>query len=171
MSEFVEVLKQYYLAARQKTFTWYEVHPNNMPQNPVDGIYTYFWFKRKDGWEFLKYTIEYCHRVDEKGMTRVDEPVKYYVLHEFRDTYPERLKIPEPNCAHFGGSKDPPVGEFSPYIVNTYGRFRYVFDDEETAKKVVSSELLHIIYPLLHMITEEEGEEWNKFVGENPLKE
>lgn len=168
MSNLLEQLKQYYLTAKQKTFIWYDVHANNMPQNPKDGIYTYFWFEKEDGWEFLKFTVQHCHRVDEEGLTHSEEPVKYYVLHEFREKYPERYKIPELD-------RDPPLswnksaGEFYPSIVNEYGRFRYVFDDEETAKKVVSRELLHILYPYLYILSEEDRSAWNKFIDENPF--
>lgn len=168
MGNLLEQLKQYCLTAKQKTFLWYDVHANNMPQNPKDGIYTYFWFEKEGGWEFLKFTVQYCHRVDGKGLTHSEEPVKYYVLHEFREKYPERYKIPEPND-HPPLSRDKSAGEFSPSIVNEYGRFRYVFDDEETAKKVVSRELLHILYPYLYILSEEDRSAWNKFIDENPF--
>lgn len=167
MSNLLETLKQYYLAAKQKQFTWYDLYPNNMPCNGKEGVYTYFWFEREDGWQFLKYTIKYCYRVDEKGMTHSDEPVKYYVLHEYKETLPEQLKIPEPSD-RMSLSK-PPEGEFPQEIVNSYGRFRYVFDDEETPKKVVSTELLHILYPYLYILTDEERKAWDKFIKENPF--
>lgn len=168
MSDLLERLKRYYLAAKRKTFTWYDLYPNNMPCNGKSGIYTYFWFEKKDGWEFLKYTIEYCHRVDEKGLTHTDEPVKYYVLHAFGKEYSEQYRIPEPgNDSRLHDA--PPEGEFHPTIVNEYGRFRYVFDDEETAKKVVSYELLHMLYPNLYILPNEDESEWNKFVDENPF--
>ena len=168
MSDLLERLKRYYLAAKQKTFTWYDLYPNNMPQNGKEGIYTYFWFEKNDGWEFLKYTIQYCHRVDERGLTHTDEPVKYYVLHAFGKEYPEQYKIPEPSSDP-RLYVDPPEGEFRPTIVNEYGRFRYVFDDEETAKKVVSYELRHMLYPNLYIMPNEDESEWNKFVDENPF--
>lgn len=166
MSSLLEELKRYYLAAKRKSFEWHDVFPNNMPQNGKEGIYTYFWFEKEDGWEFLKFTIQHCHRVDEKGLTHSEEPVKYYVLHELREKYPEHYKIPEPsNDSRL--LEAPSEGEFHPTIVNEYGRFRYVFDDEETAKKVVSSELLHILYPYLYILSDEDKSEWNKFVDEN----
>ncbi|MBD5129351.1 MAG: hypothetical protein HDT43_05455 [Ruminococcaceae bacterium] len=141
-----------------------------MPQNSKRGIYTYFWFEKGNEFEFLKFTIQHCHRVDEKGVTHSDESVKYYVLHEFCEKYPEQYGIPEPS-RNSRLIEEPNEGEFHPTIVNSYGRFRYVFDDEETAKKFVSSELLHILYPYLYILSDEDKKEWNKFVDENPFEE
>lgn len=49
-------------------------------------------------------------------------------------------------------------------MVNNDGRFRYAFSDEETAKKVVSRELIMMIYPYGYLLSETEAEEWNSFV-------
>lgn len=50
-------------------------------------------------------------------------------------------------------------------IVNDYGRFRYVFDDEQTAKEVVSSELKQMVYPFFHILNKEEAVEWKRYVS------
>lgn len=80
----------------------------------------------------------------------------------------EVLKIPEPNdvCDFLDTEK----GYFNSCIVNQYGRFRYVFDDEETAKKVISNELLEMIYPYMNILNEEEQKEWENFIEEQTSK-
>ncbi|MBR1555212.1 MAG: hypothetical protein IJ644_07465 [Oscillospiraceae bacterium] len=166
MSELLERLKAYYTASKSNSFEWHDYYPNNMPDNGKEGSYTFFWFKKKDKFEFLKYTINYMSRCDEEGCSHPEEGTKYYVLHEFRKEYDRILKIPEPSDDCFPLLEEPPEGEFSSDIVNQFGRFRYVFDDEETARKVVSSELFQILYPYLYVLSEEEAQEWNDFIKE-----
>jgi len=164
MSEIVERLKAYYKAAKNNNIKWYDYYPNNMPCNHKEGIYTYFWFKNNDKWNFLKYTIEYMSRVDAEGITHTEEGVKYYVLHSYQKEYDNIMTIPEPSDDDGMLLNDDTDTEFSPDIVNDFGRFRYVFDDEETAKAVISSELLARIYPYLFILSKEELEEWKYFV-------
>ena len=161
MSELVEWMKDIYLRARENRFEWKPVHPNNMSCNPVEGIYTDMNFKKDGKYRYLKYTISYESRCDEKGMSHPEEGTKYYVLHELRaDDLEEKIVIPEPSDDFRPFKKNDPAT-----IVNNYGRFRYVFDDEETAKKVVCSELVHMIYPYTYILGDEEGEKWNEFLN------
>ena len=82
MSELLERLKAYYTASKSNSFEWHDYYPNNMPDNGKEGSYTFFWFKKKDKFEFLKYTINYMSRCDEEGCSHPEEGTKYYVLHE-----------------------------------------------------------------------------------------
>ena len=167
MSQLLEKLKEYYLTARKREIQWHDYYPNNMPGNGKEGIYAYFWFQGEDKFEFVKYTIQYMSRCDEEGMSHPGEGVKYYVLHQLDKEYDRMLKIPAPsNDDGILFREDVPEGEFHPDIVNDFGRFRYVFDDEETAKKVAANEFLHRIYPYMYILSEEEGKEWNQFIEE-----
>lgn len=168
MSELLDYLKEMYVMIKEDNFLWYNYYPNNMPCNRKEGIYTYFWIKRDDKYVFNKYTIQYMSRCDEDGLSHPEEGTKYYVVHELViNDLDEKLKIPAPDD-YFQVEKV--EGYFSPNIVNEFGRFRYVFDDEETAKKVLKSELLHAIYPHMFILSDKEGEEWNKFVEEYERK-
>ena len=108
--------------------------------------------------------FEYMSRVDAEGITHTEEGVKYYVLHSYQKEYDNIMTIPEPSDDDGMLLNDDTDTEFSPDIVNDFGRFRYVFDDEETAKAVISSELLARIYPYLFILSKEELEEWKYFV-------
>ncbi len=162
MSELIERLKSYYFAAKKCEHIWYDYYPNNMLNNEKSGIYTVFWFRDEDKWMFLKYTIEYMSRVDAEGFMHPEEGVKYYVLHEYESTQDKPLTIPAP--ADNDRFEYDPETEFDPDIVNSFGRFRYVFDDEETAKAVISGELLRRIYPYLFILNEDERSQWKQFI-------
>ena len=83
----------------------------------------------------------------------------FYVLHLLEeDDLKETFEIPEPSDDYN------PFDDTNVNVVNNYGRFRYVFDDEDTAKKVVCNELLQMIYPATYILTYEEERYWNWFV-------
>lgn len=158
MGDLVNWLKQLYIKAKEKDFEWKPLYPNNMPCNGKEGIYTEMWFDKDGKYKYVKFTVNYMSRCDADGISHPAEGVKYYVLHELViDDLEEKFEIPEPN------------NEFRwddglASLVNDYGRFRYVFDDEETAKSVAGNELLHWIYPYTYIMSDEEGAEWNKFI-------
>jgi hypothetical protein len=79
-------------------------------------------------------------------------------LHELRLLdLEEKFEIPEPG-------ENFEWNDTLPKLVNKYGRFRYAFLDEDTAKKVVSNELMMWIYPFRYILSEQEIEEWNSFI-------
>lgn len=126
--------------------------------NGVEGIYTDMFFKMDNKYKYVKYSIEYMSRCDSDGISHPDEGIKYYVLHELViNDLDEKFEIPEPT----GGIN---FNDDLACLVNNYGRFRYVFDDEETAKNVVKAELLHMIYPYTYMLNDEELNEWKTFL-------
>lgn len=162
MTDIVERLAAIYREYKKGEFRWHDLRANNMVQNDVEGCYTFFWFPNNGRWDFWKWTVQYQHPVHADGLTYTDEPVKYYILHEFHETYGQILRIPEPDDGrHY--HDDPPDGFFGPEIINRYGRFRYAFDDLATAKAVIGPELGHIIYPHLYLLSDKEMEEWNDF--------
>jgi hypothetical protein len=91
--------------------------------------------------------------------TRKREPhFIYYILHALViNDLEEKFEIPEPDN-HFEWE------DTYANLVNDYGRFRYAFSDEETAKSVVSHELLGMIYPYGYLLSDAEAEEWNQFI-------
>ena len=112
----------------------------------------------KGHYRYVKFTVQYVSRCDENGLSHPEEGTKYYVLHELvLDDMKEPFYIPEPN-------NESKWNDEKAYKVNEYGRFRYVFDDEETAKKVVFNELTFMIYPLGYLLDDDEIEEWNDFI-------
>ena len=163
MSELVEWMKDIYLRARENRFEWKPVHPNNLTGNPVEGIYTDMNFKKDGKYDYLKYTISFESRCDENGTSHPEEGTKYYVLHElYLKGLDEEIRIPEP-CDRFN-----PANAGNAALVDNYGRYRHVFDDEETAKKVVCSELLFKIYPCTYILSAEEEEDWYDFLSTFP---
>ena len=116
------------------------------------------YFERDGKYRYLKYSIEYCSRCDENGMCHPEEGAKYYVLHELSvSDLDKKFEIPEPARVFAWNENDS-------HIVNNFGRFRYVFDDVETAKSVVPRELMMILYPYTYILSDEEGKEWNDFL-------
>lgn len=162
MSETLEWMKSIYTKAEENAFVWKPIYPNNMPCNGVDGIYTDMFFKEGSKYHYMKFSIEYCSRCDEEGLNHPEEGIKYYVLHELqlRDL-DEPFVIPEPSNEE---GVEFLLGESRATLVNDYGRFRYVFDDEETAKNVVKNELKMMLYPYLHILDEDDLEDWKNFI-------
>lgn len=155
----LEWMKSIYTKVKENDFQWKPLYPNNMPSNPLAGIYLDMFFKEGDHFQYVKFTIEYKSRCDENGFSHPDEGVKYYVLHLLEENNLEEMfEIPEPSEEYH------PFEHTNADVLNDYGRFRYVFDDEETAKKVVSNELLQKIYPATYILTYEEERYWNLFV-------
>ena len=143
-------MKAVYTKAKGDDFEWKPLFHNNMPSNGLEGIYTDMFFNRDDHFNYVKLTIEYQPRCDEDGFTHPEEGIKYYVLHLLEeDDLNETFEIPEPSDDCFDRSTKADK-------VNDYGRFRYVFDDQETAKKVACNELLQMIYPAMYILTYEE---------------
>ena len=165
MSELVSWMKEIYKKAQCGEFEWKKVYPNNMPCNRVTGIYTDMFLEKDGTYTYLKYTIEYHARCDKDGMSHPDEKTKYFVLHELRvRDLEEKFKIPEPSDDSWSWSGSN-IDNLS-NLVNNYGRFRYVFDDEETAKSVVGHELIMLIYPYTYILSDEEEKEWKRFIEE-----
>ena len=159
-SKLLEYLKELYIKAKNNDFEWKPIYPNNMLRNGVEGQYCDMFFEHNGTYEYIKYSIEYKSRCDEKGTSHPDEGVKYYVLHSLViSDLKEKFVIPEPTAAFVEHDDSLSL------LVNDYGRFRYVFDDEETAKSVVSHEMLRMIYPYLSILDEEEENEWSRFVN------
>ena len=160
MSELVQWMKDVYTKAKENNLNWKPVHPNNMPCNGIEGLYTDMFFEKDNKYEYIKFTIEYVSRCDEEGISHPDEGIKYYVLHELREfDLNEKFEIPEP-------TDEFDINNEYSCMVNNYGRFRYVFNDEETAKKVANKQLLHMLYPYTYILSEGDYKEWIKFLGE-----
>ncbi len=169
-SQLLSWIKDMYVKAESGDFEWKNIYPNNMRCNGVEGIYTDMFFERDGKYMYLKYSIEYKSRCDKDGVSHPEEGVKYFVLHELMEyDLSETFKIPEPSDEH-DFDLDNPEKDLH-LLVNDYGRYRYVFDDVETAKKVVAAELRCIIYPYMYLLSEEEGAEWNRFIKERKEKQ
>lgn len=161
MSERIEWMKRIYKTAVRKELEWKPIYPNNMPCNGMEGVYTDMFFEQDGSYTYFKFSIQYCAKCDENGLTRRDEGIRYYVLHELRrSNLEERFEIPTPS------DETDVLHDNLALFVNNYGRFRYVFDDVETAKSVVANELLQYIYPFTYLLDDDEGEEWNRFLRE-----
>lgn len=163
--ELLNWLKEIYIKAKTKNFNWKNIYPNNMLCNGVEGIYVDMFFKNNNKYTYIKYSIQYMSRCDANGISHPAEGIKYYVLHELRiNDLDDTFEISRPSN-NFNWEDNLSC------LVNDYGRFRYVFDDEETAKEVVSKELLGIIYPYQYLLDDKELEEWNNFIKEQNEKE
>lgn len=164
MSELLEWMKNVYKSAKENQFEWKPIYPNNMPCNPQNGIYVDMFFEREGKYTYLKYSIQYQSRCDKDGLSHPEEGPQFYILHELRENdIEEKFDIPEP-------SNDFRWDNHLANLVNNYGRFRYAFNDEETAKSVVSHELLSLIYPYGYILSVEEVKEWNSFVEDYEKK-
>ena len=155
----LEWMKSVYAKVKENDFEWKPLYPNNMPCNGVAGLYMYMFFKEDDHFKYVKFTIEYMSRCDEDGISHPEEGTKYYVLHLLKeDDLKETFEIPEPSDDYC------PFDYTNAGVVNDYGRFRYVFDDEETAKKAAAKELLQMIYPATYFLSYKEQQYWDWFV-------
>jgi hypothetical protein len=158
MSELLETMKAVYIRAKEKNFEWKPIYSNNMLQNGIAGIYTDMFFEWDGKYRYIKYSIEYQSRCDGDGLSHSEEGTAFYILHALViDDLEEKFEIPEPDN-HFDWE------DTYANMVNNYGRFRYAFSDEETAKSVVSHELLGMIYPYGYLLSDAEAEEWNQFI-------
>ncbi|SJZ74917.1 hypothetical protein [Eubacterium coprostanoligenes] len=103
---------------------------------------------------YIKFTIQYQSRCDENGLSHPKEDIKYYILHLLKiDDLTEPLIVPKP-CNTGNIQTDSQIS--AALTVNNFGRFRYAFDDVETAKKVAVKEVEQLITPLLHCLTNED---------------
>ena len=153
-------MKDTYIMARNMDLEWKPLYPNNMPDSGQDGIYTDMNLRSDNGYQYIKFTIQYQPRCDAEGISHSEEGTRYYIFHSLViDDLDEKIEIPEPN-----NDFDPFNDDKDNLIVNIYGRFRYAFEDEETAKSVACYELLHLIYPHSYILSEEEGKAWNEFL-------
>ena len=114
--------------------------------------------KYKD--DILKVRRKYKPRIDEDFLYTLFENIGENQIEDLEETF----EIPEP-------TDDFDFRNNLACLVNNYGRFRCVFDDEETAKKVISSELKNLIYPYTYLLNDEELEEWIGFVKQYEQKE
>lgn len=160
MSEMLQWMKDVYTKAKTGSLDWKPIYPNNVPSNGKQGIYADMSFRRGDKYDYLKFSIEYKAICDENGLSHPEEGTQYFVLHKLKiHDLEEPIVIPEPD------EHTDIWGESNALLVNTYGDFRYVFDDEDTAKKAVSNELLNMIYPCTYLLKDEE-DEWIEFLRE-----
>ena len=159
-SSLLATLKKFYTAAQQQNFHWRPLYPNNMPCNGQWGIFMDINLKdeESDRYHYCRYTIQYQPRCDANGISHPEEGTAFYLLYRFMlHNLPEPFIIPAP-------SDDYDCESNHIYSVNDFGEFRYAFDDEEIAKQVVSADIKQRIYPYLHILSQEELDEWNEFV-------
>lgn len=111
---------------------------------------------------YIKFTIQYQSRCDENGLSHPKEGIKYYILHSLKiDDLTEPLIVPKPcNTENLQTSSQISTA----LTVNNFGRFRYAFDDVETAKKVAVKEDEQMIMPLLHCLTKEDYSDVKEFI-------
>lgn len=85
-----------------------------------------------------------------------------YILHSLKiDDLTEPLIVPKP-CNTENIQTDSQIS--ATLTVNNFGRFRYAFDDVETAKKVAVKEVEQLITPLLHCLTNEDYRDVKEFI-------
>lgn len=159
MSDLLSWLKELYEKAENNKFDWKPVYPNNMKSNGIAGIYFDVNTKKGDKYQYLKFTIQYQARCDEKGISHPWKTPEFYILHSLKiDDLDAPIEIPEPS------ERFTLLDDDNKYLVNDYGRFRYAFRDEETAKSVALNDIKMMIYPYLYLLSPEESLEWNQFV-------
>ena len=159
-------MKSVYSKAMDENWIWKPLYNNNMPGNGVEGVYTDMFFKADSHYDYLKFTIQYMSRCDESGISHPEDGVKYYILHSLEiNDLQETFVIPEPTDDFHPFNQEDKAG-----LVNNYGRFRYVFDDEETPKKVAHAELLQMLYPRSFLFSVEDSYEWGEFVKSFEVK-
>lgn len=160
MGTLLDWMKEVYTKAEENDLQWKPIYANNMPSNGKSGIYTDMIFKKDGKYQYRKFSIEYVTRCDSCGISHPEEGIRYYVLHllEINDL-DNTFEIPEPSedFVFFDDNSNA-------CIVNEYGRFRYVFDDENTAKEVVCAKLKQMIYPYIYILDKEEVVEWKRFL-------
>lgn len=100
--------------------------------------------------------------MDENGFSCHKEGIKYYILHLLKiDDLTEPLIVPKP-CNT--GNIQTDSQNSAALTVNNFGRFRYAFDDVETAKKVAVKEVEQLITPFLHCLTNEDYSDVKEFI-------
>lgn len=154
-------VKDVYLKAYNNAFEWKPLYPNNIISNGLAGIYTDMFFERHGSYTYVKFTIEYVSRCDDAGIIHSEEGTKYFVLHELvLNNVEKKFNIPEP-LAHIGGCRDD-----NSMIVDNYGRYKYVFDDEHTAKRRVADELCNLVVPYVFFLDDSKRQELAGLLGD-----
>lgn len=149
-SSLLKWMEDIYTKIKTQDLEWKDFYPNRMKENGKRGIYAEFIHDNEDGtWTYIKYSIRYHYRVDNRGCSHPDEGVKYYVLAKIEN---KDLK------------EDPYKYSAANYHYASDGNFIDVFEDEETAKAVAMVHLKVLLYPFTFILSDEEGEEWNKFI-------
>ena len=153
-------MKSVYSKAMDENWQWKPLYYNNMPSNGVVGVYSDMFFENNGDYDYIKFTIQYISRCDESGISHPEEGVKYYILHSLM------IYDLQKTFAISGPTDDylPFIQENKSKLLNDYGRFRYVFDDEETTKKVAHIELHHLLYPRTFLFSVEDNYEWEEFI-------
>lgn len=161
MSELSEYIKSLYATAR-RCFEWKPLYFNNNSSMDENGIYSDMNIPKGDKFTYIKFTIQYQSRCDENGLSHPKEGIKYYILHSLKiDDLTEPLIVPKPcNTDNLQTSSQISTA----LTVNNFGRFRYAFDDVETAKKVAVKEDEQMIMPLLHCLTKEDYSDVKEFI-------
>ena len=125
-------------------------------------IYSDMNISKGDKFTYIKFTIQYQYLFDKKGLSRTKEVIRFYILHSLKiDDLIEPLIVPKPcNTENLQTSS-----QISTVLtVNIFGRFRYAFDDVETAKKVAVKEVEQMITPLLRCLTKEDYRDVKGFI-------
>ena len=155
--ELLSWLKEIYVKVKTNDFEWKPIYRNVSFGNSVDGIYTDMFFEKDGSYTYVKYSIQYVFRCDSNGITYPTEGVKYYVLHELQmNGLDKTWEIPVPSKAY----------DFN-HSVYDYGKFRYVFEDVQTAESVAAKYILNIVYSFTHLLRGNELEEWVQFTTNN----
>lgn len=153
MSDLSEYIKSLYTIAR-RGFEWKPLYFNNNSSMDENGIYSDMNIPKGDKFTYIKFTIQYQSSCDENGLSHPEEGIKYYILHSLKiDDLTEPLIVPKPCNAEVSQTSSQVSAALS---VNNFGRFRYVFDDVETAQKVAIKEIEQMITPLLRCLTKED---------------
>lgn len=159
MSDRLQWMKDVYTKAQNNDFDWKPIYPNNILSNGVVGIFTDMFFELDNKFQYIKFSIQYQPRCDKDGISHPAEGTAFYILHELTiNDLDEKFEIPEP-------SEKFDIENDISFLINNYGRFRYAFSDEETAKCAAAAQLIHMIYPFGYLLSEDEQKEWNLFVG------
>lgn len=142
MNELSEYIKSLYATAR-RCFEWKPLYFNNNSSMDENGIYSDMNIPKGDKFTYIKFTIQYQSRCDENGLSHPKEGIKYYILHSLKiDDLTEPLIVPKP-CNTGNNQTGSQIS--TALKVNNFGRFRYAFDDVETAKKVAVKEIEQMI--------------------------
>lgn len=161
MSDLSEYIKSLYTIAR-RGFEWKPLYFNNNSSMDENGIYSDMNIPKGDKFTYIKFTIQYQSRCDKNGFSHPKEGIRFYILHSLKiDDLTEPLIVPD-SCNTENVQTDSQIS--SSLTVNNFGRFRYAFDDVETAKKVAVKEVEQLITPFLHCLTNEDYSDVKEFI-------
>lgn len=161
MSDLSEYIKSLYTIAR-RGFEWKPLYFNNNSSMDENGIYSDMNIPKGDKFTYIKFTIQYQSRCDKNGFSHPKEGIRFYILHSLKiDDLTEPLIVPKPCNAEVSQTSSQVSAALS---VNNFGRFRYVFDDVETAQKVAIKEIEQMITPLYHCLLKVECDDVKNFI-------